>query len=149
MDQNFDSVKDLSLNSEKNWCIKVRILRMWKVPAYEKSYSQPSIELVVIDKDGTRIHCFIRAVHYRLFEPILEEGKVFVVGNFAMDSNTQKYRPTKHSMRIIFKRDTLVSGVDDMDIPIESFDFVATKEILSSVRDDLHLINCWFAVRKE
>ncbi|QHO28223.1 Replication protein A 70 kDa DNA-binding subunit B [Arachis hypogaea] len=141
MDQKFDSVKDLSLISEKNWCIKVRILRMWKVPSYEKSYSQPLMELVVIDKDGTRIHCFIRSVHYRLFEPILEEGKVFVVGNFAMDSNTQKYRPTKHSMRIIFKRDTLVSGADDMDIPIESFDFVATKEILSSVKDDLYLID--------
>ncbi|QHO29017.1 uncharacterized protein DS421_7g221660 [Arachis hypogaea] len=51
MDQKFDSVKDLSLISEKNWCIKVRILRMWKVPSYEKSYSQPSVELVVIDKD--------------------------------------------------------------------------------------------------
>nr|XP_025608167.1 replication protein A 70 kDa DNA-binding subunit D-like [Arachis hypogaea] len=141
MDQKFDSVKDLSLISEKNWCIKVRILRMWKVPSYEKRYSQPSVELVVIDKDGTQIHCFIRSVHYRLFEPILEEGKVFVVGNFAMDSNTQKYRPTKLSMRIIFKRDTLVSGADDMDIPIESFDFVATKEILSSVKDDLYLID--------
>ncbi|QHN94143.1 Replication protein A 70 kDa DNA-binding subunit B [Arachis hypogaea] len=141
MDQKFDSVKDLSLISEKNWCIKVRILRMWKVPSYEKSYSQPSMELVVIDKDGTRIHCFIRSIHYRLFEPILEEGKVFVVGNFTMDSNTQKYRPTKHSMQIIFKRDTLVSGADGMDIPIESFDFVATKEILSSVKDDLYLID--------
>ncbi|XP_015932486.1 replication protein A 70 kDa DNA-binding subunit B-like [Arachis duranensis] len=141
MDQKFDSVKDLSLISKKNWCIKVKILRMWKVPSYEKSYSQPSMELVVIDKDGTQIHFFIRSVHYRLFEPILEEGKVFVVGNFAMDSNTQKYRPTKHSMRIIFKRDTLVSGADDMDIPIESFDFVATKEILSSVKDDLYLID--------
>ncbi|RYR48153.1 hypothetical protein Ahy_A07g034147 isoform B [Arachis hypogaea] len=39
MDQTFDSVKELSLISEKNWCIKVRILRMWKVPSYEKSYS--------------------------------------------------------------------------------------------------------------
>ncbi|QHO28765.1 Replication factor-A carboxy-terminal domain protein [Arachis hypogaea] len=120
MDQTFDSVKDLSLISERNWCIKVRILRMWKVPSYEKSYSQPSMELVVIDKD---------------------KGKVFVVANFAMDSNTQKYRPTKHSMRIIFKRDTRVSGADDMDIPIESFDFVAIKEILSSVKDDLYLID--------
>ncbi|QHO41455.1 Putative PIF1 DNA helicase/replication protein-like protein [Arachis hypogaea] len=127
MDQTFDAVKDLSLISEKNWCIKVRILRMWKVPSYEKSYSQPSMELVVIDKD--------------LFEPILKEGKVFVVANFVMDSNTQKFRPTKHSMLIIFKRDTLVSGADDMDIPIESFDFVATKEILSSIKDDLYLID--------
>ncbi|XLS47085.1 hypothetical protein HN51_021443 [Arachis hypogaea] len=44
-------------------------------------------------------------------------------------------------MLIIFKRDTLVSGADDMDIPIESFDFVATKKILSSVKDDLYLID--------
>ncbi|RYQ90132.1 hypothetical protein Ahy_B09g096391 isoform A [Arachis hypogaea] len=105
---------------------------MWKVPSYEKSYSQPSMELVVLDKEGSRIHCFIRSVHYRLFEPILEEGKMFVLANFTMDSNTQKYRPTKHSMRIIFKRDTLVSSADDIAISIESFDFVATKEILSS-----------------
>ncbi|XP_072066636.1 uncharacterized protein [Arachis hypogaea] len=98
------------------------------------------MELVVLDKEGSRIYCFIRSIHYRLFETILEEGKVFVLANFTMDSNTQKYRPTKHSMRIIFKRDTLVSSVDDINIPIESFDFVVTKEILSSVRDDLFLI---------
>ncbi|RYR22492.1 hypothetical protein Ahy_B03g067792 [Arachis hypogaea] len=146
MDQTFDSVKELSLISEKNWCIKVRILRMWKFLSYEKSYSQPSMELVVLDKEGSRIYCFIRSIHYRLFETILEEGKVFVLANFTMDSNTQKYRPTKHSMRIIFKRDTLVSSVDDINIPIESFDFVVTKEILSSVRDDLFLIGMLFDV---
>ncbi|XP_025703856.1 uncharacterized protein [Arachis hypogaea] len=127
MDQTFDSVKDLSLISKKNWCIKIRILRMWKVPSYEKSYFQPSMELVVLDKEGSRIHCFTQSVHYRLFKPILDEGK--------------KYRPTKHSMRIIFKRETLVSSADDMDILIESFDFVAIKEILSSIRDDLFLID--------
>ncbi|RYR53891.1 hypothetical protein Ahy_A06g029134 [Arachis hypogaea] len=44
-------------------------------------------------------------------------------------------------MRIIFKRETLVSSADDMDILIESFDFVAIKEILSSIRDDLFLID--------
>ncbi|QHO46931.1 Replication factor-A carboxy-terminal domain protein [Arachis hypogaea] len=103
---------------------------MWKVPSYEKSYFQPSMELVVLDKEGSRIHCFTQSVHYRLFKPILDEGKVFV-----------KYRPTKHSMRIIFKRETLVSSADDMDILIESFDFVAIKEILSSIRDDLFLID--------
>ncbi|RYR19288.1 hypothetical protein Ahy_B03g064038 [Arachis hypogaea] len=104
------------------------------------------MELVVLDKEGSRIHCFIRSVYYRLFEPILEEGKVFVVANLTMDSNTKKYRPTKHIMQIIFKRDTLVSSADDLDIPIESFDFVATKEILSSVRDDLFLIGMLFDV---
>ncbi|RYR53892.1 hypothetical protein Ahy_A06g029135 [Arachis hypogaea] len=88
MDQTFDSVKDLSLISKKNWCIKIRILRMWKVPSYEKSYFQPSMELVVLDKEGSRIHCFTQSVHYRLFKPILDEGKVFVVANFIMDSNT-------------------------------------------------------------
>ncbi|RYR22490.1 hypothetical protein Ahy_B03g067787 [Arachis hypogaea] len=119
---------------------------MWKFSSYEKSYSQPSMELVVLDKEGSRIYCFIWSIHYRLFEPILEEGKVFVLANFTMDSNTQKYRPTKHSMRIIFKRDTLVSSVDDINIPIESFDFVVTKEILSSVRDDLFLIGMLFDV---
>ncbi|XP_020970168.1 uncharacterized protein LOC110268385 [Arachis ipaensis] len=121
-------------------CIKVRILRMWKVPSYEKSYSQPSMELVVLDKEGTRIHYFIRSFHYRPFESILEEGKVFVLANFTIDSNSLKFKPTKHNMRIIFKRDTLVSSAEDIDIPIESFDFVPTKEILSSVRDDLFLI---------
>ncbi|RYR73786.1 hypothetical protein Ahy_A02g008285 [Arachis hypogaea] len=99
---------------------------MWKVPSYEKSYSQPSIELVVLDKEGSRIYCFIQSIHYRLFESIIDEGKVFIVANFTMDSNTQNYKSTKHSMWIIFKRDTLVSSADDMDILIESFDFVAT-----------------------
>ncbi|XLS81347.1 hypothetical protein HN51_047178 [Arachis hypogaea] len=140
MDQTFDSVKDLSLISDKNWCIKVRILRMWKVPLYEKSYSQPSMELVVLDKEGTRIHCFIQSFYYHLFELILEEGKVFVLANFTIDSKSLKFKPTKHNMGIIFKRDTLVSTAEDIDIPIESFGFVQTKEILSLVRDNLFLI---------
>ncbi|RYR25233.1 hypothetical protein Ahy_B02g058891 [Arachis hypogaea] len=91
---------------------------MWKVPLYEKSYSQPSMELVVLDK----------------------EGKVFVLANFTIDSKSLKFKPTKHNMGIIFKRDTLVSTAEDIDIPIESFGFVQTKEILSLVRDNLFLI---------
>ncbi|RYR67934.1 hypothetical protein Ahy_A03g014401 [Arachis hypogaea] len=49
--------------------------------------------------------------------------------------------PTKHNIRIIFKRDTLVLSVEDTDIPIESFNFLPMKDILSSVRDDLFLID--------
>ncbi|RYQ91467.1 hypothetical protein Ahy_B09g097355 [Arachis hypogaea] len=79
------------------------------------------MELVVLDKEGSRIHCFIRSFYYRLFEPILEEDKAYFLANFTTDSNTLKFKPTKHNIRIIFKRDTM--------------------DILSSVRDDLFLID--------
>ncbi|QHN77978.1 Nucleic acid-binding,-like fold-protein [Arachis hypogaea] len=103
MEQTFDADKDISPIPEKSWCLKVRILRMWK--------------------------------------PIVEEGKVYVLANFTIDSNALKFKPTKHDMRIIFKRDTLVSCVEDTDIPVESFEFLPTKGIISSARDDIFLID--------
>ncbi|RYR20674.1 hypothetical protein Ahy_B03g065883 [Arachis hypogaea] len=63
-----------------------------------------------------------------------------MLSNLTIDSNTLNFKPTKHDMRTIFKRDTLVSRVDKTDIPNESFEFLPTKDIISSIRDDMYLI---------
>ncbi|RYR19940.1 hypothetical protein Ahy_B03g064911 [Arachis hypogaea] len=114
---------------------------MWRVPSYGQSNSNPLMELVMLDKEGSQIHCLIRSFHYHLFEPIVEEGKVYVLANFTIDSNTLKFKPTKHDMRIIFKRDTLVSRDEETYISIEFFQFFPTKDIITSARDEMYLID--------
>jgi hypothetical protein len=48
-EMNFDDIADI-LPGKENVCINVRVLRLWKVPAYLNPYESSSIEIVLVDQ---------------------------------------------------------------------------------------------------
>jgi len=49
MEKSIDCLADIALGRE-NWRIKVRVLRMWVVPAFLKPDETNSLEMVLIDQ---------------------------------------------------------------------------------------------------
>ncbi|MED6193410.1 hypothetical protein PIB30_019144 [Stylosanthes scabra] len=127
-------------NSDKIWNLKMRLIRLWKVPSVVDKKYKASLEIVFIDSEGSRINAMVRANHIRLFENMLQEGKAYVISNVAVASNDIKFKPTTHAYRLIFKKETRVYHIEDNTIPLESFQFIPSSKILSETRDDGYLI---------
>jgi hypothetical protein len=45
----FDDVADIA-SGKDNFCIRVRVVRLWKVPAFLKPSEYSSLEMVLIDE---------------------------------------------------------------------------------------------------
>ncbi|MED6180428.1 hypothetical protein PIB30_010359 [Stylosanthes scabra] len=142
MTTNVDPVKDVSvrsLNEDKVWKIKVRILRLWKVN-FGSNNNIPMIEMVVIDEKCDRISCTIKSYHARLFQHDLIKGKTCIISNFSVEENKGKYRATLHPYKILFKKDTKVRMINENNIPLRSFNFIPHADIPSHTEEQSHLI---------
>jgi hypothetical protein len=58
VDSNFDAVADIASGKE-NFCIRVRVVRMWKVPAFLNPSEYASLEMVLIDEKVSGVCCFV------------------------------------------------------------------------------------------
>ncbi|KAL4328648.1 hypothetical protein AHAS_Ahas13G0221100 [Arachis hypogaea] len=99
------------------------------------------IELVVMDEMGDRIQYTIRNPLRRLFEGDLSDSKVYTISNFSLSLNDQKYKPTTHSHRIYFKRETQFRIVHEPGFIDHSFHFVFNELILKHSNPQSHLID--------
>ncbi|KAK2407563.1 replication protein A 70 kDa DNA-binding subunit [Trifolium repens] len=60
-----------------NMRIKVRVIHLWKVPAFLKPSEYSSLEFVWVDEKGGKIHASIRKQLVNVFESKVEEGEVY------------------------------------------------------------------------
>ncbi|WJX34417.1 hypothetical protein P8452_22535 [Trifolium repens] len=71
---NFDDVADL-LPGNENVNIRVKVLRLWRVPAFFNHSETNSVEMVLIVDKGGKIHASIRKQLVSMFEGKIEEGE--------------------------------------------------------------------------
>ncbi|CDY58379.1 BnaC09g51590D [Brassica napus] len=90
--------------------IEVRIVRLWR--KYNKE-SGNTIEMVVVDKEGTRIHASVGEQLIKKFDDKLREGDAIVLQLFKVYDATGEYRTTPHPYKIGFFHTTFVGIADD------------------------------------
>ncbi|KAK2368121.1 replication protein A 70 kDa DNA-binding subunit [Trifolium repens] len=59
----FDDVAEIVPN-QGSTRIKVRVLRLWKIPSFLNPFEISSIEMVLVDEKGAKIHASIRKQFY-------------------------------------------------------------------------------------
>ncbi|KAK2414171.1 replication protein A 70 kDa DNA-binding subunit C [Trifolium repens] len=82
VDSKFDDVADIS-SGKDNFCIRVRVVRLWKVPAFLNPSEYSSLEMVLIDEKGGKIHASIRRQLMYMYETKLKEGQDFQLCYFS------------------------------------------------------------------
>ncbi|KAK2398192.1 hypothetical protein QL285_048158 [Trifolium repens] len=60
------------------------VVRVWKVPAFLNPYESSSVEMVLVDKKGGKIHAAIRKHLINMFESKIEERRVYEMSNFTV-----------------------------------------------------------------
>ncbi|KAK2357907.1 replication protein A 70 kDa DNA-binding subunit [Trifolium repens] len=71
----FDDVADIA-SGKDNCCIRVRVVRLWKVPAFLNPSEYGSLEMVLIDEKGGKIHASIRKQLIGLYRTTLHPYKI-------------------------------------------------------------------------
>ncbi|XP_068485033.1 uncharacterized protein [Phaseolus vulgaris] len=113
--QNKNCVKDVNPQSE-NWILIARVIRLWFVSDFKKTKFPFSMEMVIQDKDGDRIHVSVRRTLIYKFQNDIFEDKVYSFNFFSVSTNSGSYRTTCHQYKINFQFGTKVTSIDVIGI---------------------------------
>nr|VDC60739.1 unnamed protein product [Brassica rapa] len=129
-------VKELKLRKDTSR-IEVRIVRLWR--NYNKE-SGNTIEMVVVDKEGTRIHASVGEQLIKKFDDKLREGDAIVLQLFKVYDATGEYRTTPHPYKIGFFPTTFVGKADDFPSAVPEKYFADFYDILGGNLDHSSLV---------
>ncbi|XP_017217090.1 uncharacterized protein LOC108194647 [Daucus carota subsp. sativus] len=113
------------LNSSKiKWVIRVRAQAIWKGITRETNEFR-GINMLFIDDSNTRIHAFINARISGPFEPSLEEGQMYTISNFSVQSYTgyEGHRCVRTDHHIYFSDYTIMHKITTSIPRIPDFSF--------------------------
>ncbi|CAF2098081.1 unnamed protein product [Brassica napus] len=116
--------------------IEVRIVRLWR--NYNKE-SGNTIEMVVVDKEGTRIHVSVGEQLIKKFDDKLGEGDAIVLQWFKVYDATGEYRTTLHPYKIGFFPTTLLEKL--MIFQVQFSYFADFSDILGGNLDHSCLVD--------
>ncbi|KAF7828021.1 replication protein A 70 kDa DNA-binding subunit D-like [Senna tora] len=141
MEQKFDAVNDIN-RSRSNWTIKIRITRLWESPPYPKTCPDNTIDMVLCDKDGSKIAASVKSVFANKFKNNLKEGAVYIMSGFNVVASSSTFRATRHSYKLNFQYQTRIARADD-DGSIHQFrfEFVPAVKIISGELDQNILVD--------
>ncbi|RHN51544.1 putative nucleic acid-binding protein [Medicago truncatula] len=107
MDSNFDALCHVLLGREA-WRIEMRTARLWTIHTFVKPDQINSVEMVLIDDKGGKIHVTVRKQLLYLFQHLLVKGKVYKIAYFSVAPSVGSYRSTLHPHKIVFQMNTKV-----------------------------------------
>ncbi|CAJ2652163.1 unnamed protein product [Trifolium pratense] len=105
MDRAFDTLASVCSGKE-SWRIKVRVLRLWSVCSFMKPEQVISLEMVLIDDKGVKIHASVRRQLLYLFNLKIVEGDVYKMSFFTVCPQSGIYRTTPHQFKLDFEMKT-------------------------------------------
>ncbi|XP_019266001.1 PREDICTED: uncharacterized protein LOC109243509 [Nicotiana attenuata] len=117
----FDFINDITI-SKMQWKLKVRVVRMWEKPDRFNPGSIFSIELVLQDEKGDRIHASIGKSVLHIFNRKINEHGLYVMANFIVCQNKERFNTTKHTLMLTFTQRTTVAETIDSLFPMNIFD---------------------------
>ncbi|XP_012856930.1 PREDICTED: uncharacterized protein LOC105976187 [Erythranthe guttata] len=123
-----------------NWKVVARVIRLWKVPSKIDQTIINSIDMILVDGQGGKIHASIKKTQVNNFYNIVKEGNTYVFQNILVVPNDGKYRATRNAHKIIFIKTTRVTNCKVENIPGITYDFTNFLDIITD-GDDTWLID--------
>ncbi|CAJ2644632.1 replication factor-A carboxy-terminal domain protein [Trifolium pratense] len=128
MDKAFDMVGSVSPGNVF-WRFKVRVLRLWNVESFTELNEVNSIEMVLIDEKGDKIHASIPRELLYLFCSKIIEGEVYKLFYFSVSKESGLYRTTPHPYKLNFEMKTKVQRCENSSIDHFGLSFTTVGEI--------------------
>nr|XP_009776561.1 PREDICTED: uncharacterized protein LOC104226310 isoform X1 [Nicotiana sylvestris]XP_009776562.1 PREDICTED: uncharacterized protein LOC104226310 isoform X1 [Nicotiana sylvestris]XP_009776563.1 PREDICTED: uncharacterized protein LOC104226310 isoform X1 [Nicotiana sylvestris] len=113
-------IKQISSNSMQ-WNLKVRVVRMWIMPDRFNPQIPFSIELVLQDSKGDRIHATIGKYVLKFFRNKIHELRLYRMNYFVVGPNNLKLRTTTHKLKLTFTQKTFVEETNDPSFHMNIF----------------------------
>ncbi|CAH9082091.1 unnamed protein product [Cuscuta epithymum] len=113
-------IKDID-HTKTTWALKVRIVRAYEVPPHSKGGE--TLEMVLHDAEGDRIHAIIKRPQIALYKPIITEHNIYAIRNFLVLDNYQTVKTTNHPYLIQFISKTQFREENRTELPMMIYDF--------------------------
>lgn len=128
------------LSSGKDWKVRIRISRMWDA-VNSNNNEFISLDMILIDEQNNAIHAVIRKNVAKKFKHLLQEGHLYALSNFQVDTCNATYRPIHAEKKIIFLLTTKIKELEETEISIPShkFEFVDYDTILQRFNKHVQL----------
>ncbi|CAN6882701.1 unnamed protein product [Brassica oleracea] len=133
----FDEVSQLK-PYKSMWRIKVKIIRMWK---QYTAQGGETIEMVLVDSKGDKIHASVKKDLVEQFDPVLMEGFTKILINFAVTHAWGSYRTTKHAYKIAFVSTTKVRPCEELLMNLTGFTPVKFLDVLDGSLNTDYLVD--------
>ncbi|XP_061353924.1 uncharacterized protein LOC133298613 [Gastrolobium bilobum] len=134
----YDFLKDVSPVKE-DWRIKVKVVRAWKVPNFQRKDQDDNVGMVLLDEQGGRIHATVKGSL-----PVrkkIHEGDCYFIKKIGVGFNSEVFRPTRHQYRLSFNLRTDLRSIVDSNICASEFDFVNYDIIEKETSDSPYLVD--------
>ncbi|CAI9108569.1 OLC1v1008201C1 [Oldenlandia corymbosa var. corymbosa] len=115
--------------------IVVRVMTIWKMYETKEKKNVRSVELALIDAQGSKIQATIPGRMVKDFMKYFKDEGVYKrLSRFDHGLNISGgYRCSKHEYKIVFGSDTLVESAVDLEIPNHVFEYTLFAEITNFV----------------
>jgi replication factor A1 len=134
------------VNSDKaTWNCKAKIIRLWEVSDFNRNTIPFSIEMVLMDADGAKIHATVKKTLIYKFKDELKEGRIYAFENMGVATNGGPYRSTQHRYKLNFQFTSIVQRLCNQDIVKSPFNFTPISEIVGGSHDTDYLVGKLFA----
>lgn len=118
-----------------NCCVKGRVISIWKCHRLHDEHSPYSLECVLQDEHSNRIQVYIKKELTIRFEPLLEEGRCYMVSNFGVAENSGKLPLLPHKYKLSFYKHTNVTRIESWDDNVHGFTFEPFSRLLDPTRN--------------
>ncbi|GJW70065.1 nucleic acid-binding, OB-fold, replication protein A, OB domain protein [Tanacetum coccineum] len=122
------------MNENDDWKIKVRVIRLWKLPDFKNPLVTYSLEMVLMDEEGCKIHASVKKTLVSEFDSKLEQGQCYYLSDFGVTERKAKHHVVAHKYRINFYHITKVDNCDDIGGSLFGFDFRPFESVRSEVQ---------------
>ncbi|KAF7810150.1 uncharacterized protein G2W53_036893 [Senna tora] len=114
MQHNFDAIRSID-PFRFNWTIKARIVRLLNLPPYPKNSQNNAMEMVLCDREGSKISAYVKSTFTLKYMRVLKEGSVYIMSQFNVGSNGSGFRAVNHKYKLNFQFSTRVAETEDDD----------------------------------
>ncbi|WJX88283.1 hypothetical protein P8452_70390 [Trifolium repens] len=132
----------VEINSTRSsWNCRAKIIRLWQTSNFNRNTLSFSIEMVLMDSYGGRIHVTVKTTLIYKFKDELIEGRVYTFEKIGVSPNVGAYRTTHHSFKLNFKATTLIQRLFNQDIVRSPYNFVPIGQIVGGSYDTDFLVD--------
>ncbi|KAL2942513.1 Replication factor A protein 1, partial [Bienertia sinuspersici] len=71
----------------RDWTLTMRITRIWEVKYNLTSKTIYSLDMVLLDEQGSQIHALIKKDLIPHFKEVAKEGSVYTISHFSVENN--------------------------------------------------------------
>ncbi|KAL8267806.1 hypothetical protein R6Q59_001604 [Mikania micrantha] len=112
-----------------DFTIKVRIIRLWRQPCKQNANETYSIEMIVVDEQGTRMHATCSSKWFSVYENFLEQGACLKIQCPTLGSNFASFKFVDNPYKICIFYKTKIVKCDDLFGSFYGFQFTSFKAI--------------------